>query len=454
MASSKKPHPSRSSLSSTENHLIKHLEGILRPLVQPQQKLLLAFSGGLDSRVLLDLLVKLKPVLEFELHAMHVHHGLSPNADKWSYFCIETCHDLGVPITVERVEVPRNNHLGIEATARKARYTVLNAAEADFILLAHHQDDQAETLLLQMLRGAGIKGLSAMAEHDVERRYVRPLLNVSRAALFSFARQHNLQWVEDESNTDVAYDRNYLRHQILPVMEARFPAARKTLARTTSHLAEAYHLLDELAELDAKQCIQGEQLDLSTLASLSEPRARNLLRWWLSFHELAMPSSKRLQEMLRQLLHARRDAALKIAVGDDLWLRRYRDFAYLEATGTIRSGGLTWQGESELQLPDGTKLLFEEKVGTGLAAKRLGITRLQIRYRQGGERFKPAANRPTRTLKHLLQEAGMPPWERERLPLIHHGESLAVVPGFGVAADLQADATEFGLEITWQQCSI
>lgn len=460
MASSKKPPPSRSpsstprkpSLDSSESRLLKHLEDFLRPLAGPGQKLLAAFSGGLDSRVLLELLTRLQPVLQYELSAMHVHHGLSANADSWADFCRTVCLDLNIPLEIVHVEVPADSGKGKEAAARKARYAVLNGGGADFIALAHHEGDQAETLLLQLLRGAGVKGLSVMAKHDGKNRYLRPLLDVPRAELADFAAQQELTWIEDESNADTGYDRNFCRHQILPVMEQRFPAATRTLARSAFHLAESAQLLDQLAELDARSCIQDGQLNVKAMAGLTEPRARNLLRWWLAGHQQTMPSAQRLEEMLRQLLSARADASVKIAVDGEqgVWLRRYRDLAYLESGAATLPLGLMWQGEAELTLPDGSRLVFEEKLGEGLAFRRLGINKLRISSRLGGERFRPDANKPTRTLKHLLQESHMPPWQRQRLPLLYCDDTLAVVPGIGVAADMHALAQEPGLVVTWQ----
>lgn len=465
MASSKKPTPSKtrpnkleqskprkSCIDVPESRLLKHLDDFLRPLVRPRQELLAAFSGGLDSRVLLELLARLQPSLQYELHAMHVHHGLSANADSWAEFCRTTCLALSVPLEIVHVEVAENTGKGKEAAARKARYAALNGTGADFIVLAHHEGDQAETLLLQLLRGAGVKGQAAMAKHDVRKRYLRPLLDIPRTELLTFAKQQKLEWIEDESNTDIGYDRNYCRHHILPTIEQRFPAARHTLARSAFHLAESAQLLDELAEMDASICTQDKQLNVKGLAGLSDIRARNLLRWWLGSHEQVMPSMLRLEEMLRQLLSARADATVKIAVDSDqgIWLRRYRDLAYLESGNATLPLGLVWHGEAALELPDRTKLVFEEKTGEGLAHKRLGIRKLRISSRVGGERFKPDLSKPTRTLKHLLQEAQMPPWQRERLPLLYCDDTLAVVPGIGVACEMQAATHEPGLVITWQ----
>jgi tRNA(Ile)-lysidine synthase len=446
-----------SNLAATINSPLKtQLASYLTSVLRPGQKLLLAFSGGLDSRVLLELLAELRSSIGFNLSAMHVHHGLSLNADNWAKFCSETCAALDVPIEITHVNVVKDSGLGLEASARDARYRALLNIGADYVVLAHHQDDQAETLLLQLLRGAGAKGLSGMAVQDGPRRLLRPLLDIPRAELLAFAEQRRLQWVTDESNDDVSYDRNYCRHEIFPILEKRFPAAKQTLARSASHLAEAVMLLDELAQIDLAQGQKQQsqkQLNLTALVGLPESRARNLLRWWLMVNGQPLPSTIRLQEMLRQLLTAKADARVKIAVNsaESVYLRRYQGCAYLESGSTNLPIALLWQGEAELKLPDNSRLIFEKRSGCGLAFKRLGINKLRITQRAGGERFKPDLAKPTRTLKHLLQEANMPPWKREYLPLIYCDDVLAVVPGIGVECTLQARADETGMMILWEQ---
>jgi len=460
MASLKKstlrPHKNSNFVATINSPLKTQLASYLTLILRPGQKLLMAFSGGLDSRVLLELLAELRSGTDFNLSAMHVHHGLSPNADDWAKFCSDTCAVLNVPIEIVRVSVAKDSGLGVEASARNARYQALLNAGADYVVLAHHQDDQAETLLLQLLRGAGAKGLSGMALRDEERHLLRPLLDTTRAELLAFAEQHHLQWITDESNDDISYDRNYCRHEIFPVLGKRFPAAKQTLARSALHLAEAAMLLDELAQMDAGQIDSArcqKQLDLAVLANLSEPRARNLLRWWLTANRQPLPSTIRLKEMLRQLLTAKADADVKIVINnaEGVYLRRYQGFAYLESNNNSLPIALLWQGEAELRLPDNSRLIFEKKLGCGIAFKRLGINKLRITHRVGGERFKPDLTKPTRTLKHLLQEAKMPPWQRERLPLIYCDDVLAVVPGIGVECTMQARADEIGLIILWEQ---
>jgi len=422
-------------------------------ILQNKPNLLLALSGGRDSAVLLNLLVPLQKTFGFVLHAMHVHHGLSPNADDWADFCVKTCAAYEVPIEVVKVKVDKAAGLGIEAAAREARYQALFQALADYIVLAHHQDDQAETLLLQLLRGAGLKGLSAMTGDDAKRGLIRPLLNISSAEIEVYAKAAKLTWIEDESNLDTQYDRNYCRHEVMPVLKARFPAASETFARSASHIAEAADLLDELAQIDAGSCVLDGRINVDLLGGLGLPRAKNLFRWWLSSMHFSVPSKDRLDDMLRQLINASGDATLKILLdkASDTYLRRYQGLAYIETNHPEYASDIAmiWQGEETLTMPDGTQLLFERKQGEGLAIDRLGGHKLRIGSRQGGERFKPDLARPTRTLKHLLQEANMPPWLRERLPLVYLDDALAVVPGVGVDCMMQASERELGLVIAW-----
>jgi len=420
--------------------------------------LLLALSGGLDSVVLLHLLAEARASLQFELHALHVHHGLSSNADAWADFCSEKCQQLDVPLQIVHVNVAknpdyRNSEQGIEAEARQLRYNALFAYVAagktpDFIVTAHHQDDQAETLLLQLFRGAGVKGLSSMAAVDAVRRLLRPLLNVSRQSLHEYALQHDIKWCDDESNDNTQYDRNFVRHEVMPVLESRFKGVKTVLARTASHMAEASELLEILAAQYAGEMISDNSLCLQALSQLSVARVKNVLRWWFAQNGLAMPAAEHLNEIVEQLFNSRKDADLNIKL-QHLYLRKYQQRAYLCEDKTADPFDMVWDGEAELTLPSGGKLLFKPVLGAGLALKQ-GVTKLRITNRDGGERFKPDALRPTRTLKYLLQEVNMPPWQRLYLPLIYWEDKLAYVPGIGVTCELQAQANEPGLEIIWQ----
>lgn len=433
--------------------LVKNLQ-----IAGSKPTLLLALSGGLDSVILLHLLAELRANLPFELHAMHVHHGLSVNADVWADFCAVQCQQLNVPLQIVHVNVTKNpdyknSEQGIEAEARQLRYNALFTYAADgkapdFVVTAHHQDDQAETLLLQLFRGAGVKGLSSMAAVDNKRRLLRPLLNVSRQTLHEYALQHAIQWCDDESNDNTQYDRNFVRHELMPVLESRFTSVKAVLARTASHMAEASELLEVLAVQDAENMLSDNSLCLQALAELTAARTKNVLRWWFAQNKLTMPAAEHLNEIIEQLFNSRKDADLNIKL-QHLYLRKYQQRAYLCEDKMAAPFDMVWEGESELILPSGGKLLFKSVLGAGLALKQ-GVTKLRITNRNGGERFKPDALRPTRTLKYLLQELNMPPWQRMYIPLIYWEDKLACVPGVGIAYGLQAQADEPGLEIIWQ----
>lgn len=426
-------------------------------LVNP--KITIGLSGGLDSCVLLHLLAECRQTLPFQLQAHHVHHGLSPNADAWADFCRDVCNKLNIPLTISKVNVNKNSGLGLEAAARETRYRALLALDADFICLAHHQDDQAETLLLQLARGAGVKGLAGMA--GLNKKLLRPLLDVSRNALEAYAEQYQLAWIEDESNIDTKFDRNFMRHEVLPKLEKKYPVIRQTISRAAQHMAEADLLLDELAEMDVANCQSNQhgsrQLALQPLAALSAVRIKNALRWWLAQHVCDVPSAAQLQQISQQLLHAKADASVKIKVSAGLILRRFRGCAYLvenmpqNAEDDARSTfNLVWQGEKMIILPDQSRLLFSEKQGEGIALQHLETKKLMIQYRRGGETIKPEQNRPTRRLNALLQAANVPPWQRERLPLLFIDADLAILPDIAVDVRYQAKTDEMGLQVCWQ----
>jgi tRNA(Ile)-lysidine synthase len=421
-------------------------------------KLLLAYSGGLDSSVLLHLLVQVNKTLPFQLSAQHVHHGLSTNADAWADFCVSTCKQLNVPITISKVKV-ENAGLGLEAAAREARYAALQSDENSWLCLAHHQDDQAETLLLQLARGAGVKGLAGMAAVDVKRQMLRPLLDVSRAEIEAYATQVNLNFVVDETNTDTQFDRNFMRHEILPTLQKQYPSVAQTLSRSALNMAAANDLLDELAEADAKQAgfdialraSIHEPLSLSHLSTLSENRINNCIRWWLSQNGLQMPSAQLLQQISQQLMHAKLDANIEIKVSDNLTLRRYQQRAYLVQDYAPNTPiNLLWQGEDEMILPNKTKLIFSKQMGQGISLRKIENAKLRIKFREGSERFLPELGRPRRSLKVMLQNHEMPPWKRDQLPLIFMDETLVIIPNIGVDAGLRADGNEMGLQVTWQ----
>jgi len=442
------------SRKSKSSDLLGRVADALKPAVPAGSSILLGLSGGVDSVVLLHLLAQLAPAHSWRLSALHVHHGISPHADAWAAFCAELCAGLGIPLQLERVNITPLRGMGIEAAARHLRHEALARQPAGFIALAHHQDDQAETLLLQLLRGAGVKGAAAMP--GVKRPasgpvLLRPMLDIPRAELEAYAKVHGLQWVDDESNADERYPRNFLRHSVLPLLEQRFPACRATLARGARHFAEADALLDALAEMDAHEAYDGETIAVPRLAELDALRAKNLLRWFLQRRGALMPENPRVEEMLRQLGAAREDAQVRVAWGG--WeIRRYRGRVYVSRAQGEPPAGLrvTWRGEEALALPGGV-LHFVPCSGEGVSAEKLAAAPVTIRLRCGEEMLRPHAARPARSLRYLFQEYGIPPWQRGGWPLLYCGETLAAVPGIGVECDWRAGPGEAGVVLRWVQ---
>lgn len=361
------------------------------------------FSGGVDSTVLLHVLQRLAPEFGYRLSAVHVHHGLSRNADGWRKSCAAFCRKLGVPFAARRVKVVKEGK-GLEAAARVARRRAFEALRADAIAFGHQLDDQAETVLFNLLRGAGVAGASGMPVSGRlgKKRLLRPLLSVPRETILAYAREQRLAWIEDESNADEKLTRNFIRRRVGPLLASRFPRWRESLARAARHFS-------------------AERLD-----------SRALLREFLAARGLRAPSEARLLEMLKQLGSGRGSMALP---HDGVVLRSYRGKVHLDKPS--KPDGfkpVPWKGETLLRLPElGGELHFRKVRGTGIDPARLGPG-LKVRLRAGGERLQVDPKRPRRTLKNLFQESGVPEWQRGRLPFLVSGEDLVWVPGLGVDA--------------------
>ncbi len=443
--------------------ILSRVENILREQVQRNDHLVIGLSGGVDSVLLLSILTSLIVQLGFTLSALHVNHGISPNANKWEKFCLDLCSAHGIPIKIAKLKISRLSGTSLEAVARDARYQIFRKLKADYVILAQHLDDQAETLLLQMLRGAGVKGLGAMPvvrnqisevgnqALDTGPQILRPLLNVSRSEIEDYAQKNKLCWITDESNNDVTFDRNFLRHKIFPLLEKRFPSYRTTFLRTSRHMAEAGCLLDELAEYDRKECIISNKLQIKELRKLSFPRARNLLRYSFAQQGVILPSAVKLEDILGQLLSSRLDTKLHIMFGDTE-IRCFRGSIHVRRASVLpnKKWKFVWKGEKQLAISElGGSVRFMCKKGRGINLQKLKEGPVIIRFRLGGERIRPDCNRPRRSLKNLLQEASFPLWERESLPLLFSGEHLVWAPGIGVDCGFQAGVSDLGLIVSW-----
>lgn len=414
----------------------------------------IAFSGGLDSTVLAHALAGLKDLDEHfadvKILAIHIDHGLQRGSDDWSEQCREAAASFGVKFRSLSVDVQLESGKGPEASARDARYSALHAElrNDDWLLSAHHREDQAETLLLNLIRGsgpAGVAGIGAL------RRFgpgwlVRPMLDVDRADIHDYAKDKNLDWVEDPSNRDRRFDRNFLRHEVLPRLKSRWPDIAARLQRSAGHAGEASQLLVELAEIDiAALGSRTDRLPIDALSELSTARQRNVVRYALRDLGLSTPTAMQLGRVIDEVIPARVDAQ-PLVTWPGASVRRYRNGLYLlpenlaDAVESCKFEGHEHElgaGLGVLNLDFGAQAgLSKETVDAGLS----------IKPRAGGERILPYRQTHTRELKKLLQEEGVVPWMRDRLPLIYSGDRLVAVGDLWMAADA---VCEPGAALRW-----
>lgn len=421
-------------------------------LFPPARRYWVGYSGGRDSHVLLHCLQAAQSELGAQLCAVHVHHGLHAEADGWAEHCQRVCDALGIPCNVLRVDARPRPGQSPEAAARDARYTALTSllSAGDALLTAHHRHDQAETVLLQLLRGAGPHGTAAMpaAAPLGEGVQLRPLLSFSGSALATYAQRHGLQWIEDHSNQDTGFDRNYVRHRLVPVLEERWPAWDATLARNAQLQAEAAQLADALASEDLLRVggKQPNQLNLPALQSLEPARQRNVVRAWLRSLGLPTPTQEHLRHVFTDLIAARPDAQ-PLVRWHGIEVRRYRDYVYASAPLQEHDPHtcIPWSLDRPLELSAlGMRLVAARQRGCGVRVADCSQSQTLVRFRCGGERLKPVGSVHRRTLKTLFQDHGVAPWQRSRLPLLYVGDRLAAVADLWVEDTLSAAGDEWG----------
>jgi tRNA(Ile)-lysidine synthase len=460
-----------SSMTKAESLQVKEtfkraLDNILaRVFVSGQEasSIAVAYSGGLDSSALLHLAREYATSHSIPLFAFHVHHGLSSNADAWLAHCQEVCAQQEITFDARKVLVDKGDGRGIEAAARSVRYRALGEMcrehHVSLLLTAHHLDDQAETVLLQMLRGAGLAGISGMDEVNAAPELLgdpnivigRPLLAVRRADLSAFVSGSGISHIEDESNLNTQHPRNALRNDVLPLMSKYFPSYQECLARSAQHAQSAQRLLDELAVQDLATCEDDEGLNAERLKSLSDDRVANLLRHWLVLQGVRPPSTAWLNEALAQLLDAREDAQVCVTLGD-IQLRRYRNhvvFTPVRQQPDTAPFDFWWQGEAILPFPAFGGSLHFEIAENGLDPDWLRSELLRMQFRAGGSKLKLAPNRPARDLKDWYQERAIPAWERLRLPLVYMGDVLVFAAGIG--QDCRPPAASPGVNLRWSE---
>ncbi|RPE04275.1 tRNA lysidine(34) synthetase TilS [Candidatus Pantoea deserta] len=442
---------------------LSHLDSLL----PAEAALVVAFSGGLDSTVLLHQLVRWRQTHpQLRLRALHVHHGLSPCADSWAAHCLALCDAWALECDVLRVRIDAREQ-GVEGAARAARYQALTAAMRpdEVLLTAQHLDDQCETLLLALKRGSGPAGLAAMPAR-LERHgrvLLRPLLGQTRQQLETYAQQHQLRWIEDESNQDTRYDRNFLRQRLLPELQARWPHFAEACARSAALCGEQEQLLDELlAEQLAGLTQPDGSLFFAPLLKMSDARASALLRRWIAQQGATMPSRAALMRLRQEVMLSRDDAQPRLRFGH-AEVRRYRDRLYwLPRYASLRDQQLFWPDRRvPLVLPQQLGVLFAQiaqpqQPGVLFAQTAQPLLRqpeadeqVSVRFYAQGY-FHLVGRAGGREMKKLWQELAIPPWQRERIPLIYYNQTLVCAPGLfvtrqGAAVDKQ------GWQAIWQK---
>lgn len=446
--------------SDIHANLLASIDSVLASLSFKPAKLTVALSGGLDSVALLHCAHNWCQQHQVQLSAHHVHHGLSRYADDWLSFCQSLCESLGVEFSSTKLTLTREGGESLEACARDARYQALATHETEVFLLAQHQDDQVETGMMMLLRGSGLAGLVGMpAVRQADGKWwLRPWLNIPRQQLHSLAVQQGWQWVEDESNQDVRFDRNFWRQTVLPVIEARYPSYRAAICRSQKLLRESMAIAEDLAAIDLQTCqTQSNSLRLGALLGLADYRAKNVLRHWLvKMHQHQPPSAVWLENLWKQLQTSRIDAEIRIPLPNAVhFVGVYRQELFFETARftefSVFTLAVDWHSTAGVvPIPHWQGSLHWQQVnGDGVRLDLLNSEVAILRGRQGGEKIKLSSNTPTKSLKQCWQEKGIPPWQREVAPLLLLADQLAWVPTLGYSNVAKAAPNEMGVVFSW-----
>lgn len=404
------------------------------------QHYLIALSGGLDSTVLLTLFAKLRQIQpHFHLRAIHIHHGLSPNADNWVEHCQSLCAQYEIPFIIEKVQIDYRN--GIEAGAREARYqAILRHIQSNEILVtAHHLNDQTETFFLALKRGSGLQGLGAIQKHSelFGMKIFRPLLSFTREQLEHYSHTEHLTWVYDESNNDTRYERNFLRNEILPKLRARWTHFDHAVQRAAQHCFEQQQLINELLqETFLEHCQTPTEFQLHQFNQYSSPKQTALLRMWFSQNQWEMPSKRQLEQLINDVVLAKKEANPQFHLGKQI-VRRYQSCLYLTADFADLTGICLEMRDSHILLPDNLGELYLQRTSQHFIFSwqqfsvelQPTVLPIQIRFGYSGK-IKHHPKRPREDIKKIWQELSVPPWQRNRIPLIFYGDQLQSAVGF------------------------
>lgn len=419
------------------------------------RRIWVAYSGGVDSHVLLSALEKIIP--GEQISAIHINHNLSPESEQWQQHCARVCDQLSIAFHSASVSIASQGD-GIEAAARKTRYQVFEQCigENDLLLMAHHLDDQIETFFLRLMRGAGVDGLSAMPEirQLAQGRIGRPLLSINKAQIENYARQNQLDWIEDESNAEEKFDRNFLRNQVLPLISTRWPMYRKPVARTIELMQQAKKITGRQVNPELQHRLTADNgLKTPGLLEMDRVQAINLLREWIRFLNEQSPSQLQLSTILDQVVAAQQDAQPKLVI-KDYSIRRFKTAIYLvKPLESIEQSSISLDGETEVAVKGAGNMKLVKSQLTNIRVPLIAehFLPLQVRFSHIDLRITPVGRNGSRDLKRLLQEYRVKPWIRSRIPLLFSGENLVAVGDLFVVEGYQAQLNETGYSLCWKQ---
>ncbi len=414
-----------------------------------------ALSGGLDSCVLLYLFYLNKKRINQKVQVVYVDHQLQKLSQDWDVFCKALCQDYGFDYQCLKITGSCPKEMSVEEWAREERYKLISdeMEQDDILFTAHHQDDQMETFFLQMLRGSGPRGLVAMPVHKVFfcGYHIRPFLDCSRNDLQLYAKKNGLKYINDPSNEDVRFNRNYLRNKLLPLIKERWPGYKEAVSRLIKHQQEVKLLLDEVADQDLVQALleSSSGIDMKKIEALSISRKKNLIAYWLKQQGLNQPNAKHMEQLINDIFGAAEDKNPCVN-WEGVEVRRYRNILYalkpLQEHNPLET--YQWNLNQSLLLDDDCLSAGLIK-GQGIAKKHLDNDVVEVRFRQGGEKIRPYNQKVSKTVKQIFQEKGVLPWYRDRIPLVYVDGQLAVIPGICISELFCADKDENAWQIEW-----
>jgi tRNA(Ile)-lysidine synthase len=433
------------------NELVNFLEqSFLKQKLKKNCHLLVGVSGGVDSVVLGHALSQLRSLYPFNLSFIYIDHQLHPESKQWANSVKRLAKKVSTEYIYEKVTIDQDLKLGTEGAARKHRYQAFQKHQKDILVLAQHEDDQLETLLLQLARGAGSKGLSCMPEYHEKLKIWRPLLGVSKDLIHGYQQEHKLKFIEDSSNFDNKYDRNYLRNKVIPLIKKRFPKYAETTGRSIKHISDVYNHQNLMnAELYENLLEGTNQLNGLKLKKLSDYDMGNVIRFWLNEHLVLMPSIKVLGQIISQVKKINLESRINIKV-DEMSIRSYNNSLFLIHNLENSFKSVLWKNQNRVILSNNREVLVEMTVGKGFSldeSKKILIDKphnmnLKIKIR---------INQPARSLKYIFQEHKIPPWERENYPCVYIEDKLIAVIGLADSVEYTANKNETGVSFKYKE---